>query len=60
MYEPVAADQPAVVIKLTGGFDIVAPWGEHQHREWGYLMLKGGEVYGIYGPIFDATYERCE
>jgi hypothetical protein len=43
-------------IRLTGGFDIAAPWGERQHAPDGYLILNGGEVYGSNAETFRATY----
>ena len=52
------AEAPVEVIEFRGGFDIVAPWGERQRRSKGYLLLNRGEVYGIYEPIFDKTYNR--
>ena len=45
-------------LHLPGGFDIVAPWGEHQQSPAGYLLLnEGGEVYGNNAETFAATYE---
>jgi hypothetical protein len=45
-------------LHLPGGFDIVAPWGEHQQAPVGYLLLnEGGEVYGNNAETFAATYE---
>jgi hypothetical protein len=44
-------------IRLPGGFDIAAPWGERQQASSGYLILNGGEVYGNNAETFAATYE---
>jgi hypothetical protein len=45
-------------LRMTGGFDIVAPWGERQQIADGYLVLNGEEVYGNQAETFEATYER--
>mgnify|MGYP001174257540 CR=1 FL=1 len=58
VYEWVGGQGDIEAIELRGGFRIIAPWGETQERDVGYLIHSGGEVYGIYGPIFAATYER--
>jgi hypothetical protein len=42
---------------LSGGFDILAPWGEKQTAREGYLLLNGKDVYGNNAKTFDATYE---
>jgi hypothetical protein len=47
-------------IRLPGGFDIVAPWGERQRAASGYLIFNGEEVYGNNVETFQATYERVE
>lgn len=44
-------------LRLSGGFDIVAPWGERQQITNGYLILNGEEVYGNQAETFEATYE---
>lgn len=44
-------------VAFTGGFDIVAPWGERQRAEAGYIVRKGGDVYGVHWRAFEATYE---
>ena len=44
-------------IAFAGGFDIVAPWGERQRAEAGYIVRKGGDVYGVHWRAFEATYE---
>lgn len=43
-------------LRLPGGFDIVAPWGEQQQSPDGYLLLSGDEVYGNNAETFAATY----
>lgn len=45
------------VILFPGGFDIIAPWGERQKADAGYLVLNGRDVYGNNSETFDATYE---
>lgn len=42
---------------LSGGFEILAPWGEIQRGDTGYLLLSGNEVYGNHKETFDLTYE---
>jgi hypothetical protein len=44
-------------IYLSGGFDILAPWGEKQTAREGYLLWNGRDVYGNNAETFDATYE---
>lgn len=44
-------------LKLTGGIDIKAPWGERQTLDAGYLLRNGAEVYGNDESSFSATYE---
>jgi hypothetical protein len=44
-------------IRLRGGFDIKAPWGERQRARAGYLLLNGTEVYGSNATTFAATYQ---
>mgnify|MGYP001819002979 CR=1 FL=1 len=44
-------------VAFAGGFDIVAPWGERQRAEAGYIVRKGGDVYGVHWRAFEATYE---
>jgi hypothetical protein len=46
-----------LAIRMPAGFDIMAPWGERQVGEQGYLILNGGEVYGNNADTFEATYE---
>ena len=45
-------------IRLPGGFDIMAPWGERQTAPSGYLLRNGSEVYGNNAETFAATYEE--
>jgi hypothetical protein len=50
---------PRIVVealRLNGGFDIMAPWGEMQRSHDGYLLLNGHEVYGNDRETFEATY----
>lgn len=42
---------------LSGGFEIVAPWGDVQRGDSGYLLLSGEDVYGNHKDTFEATYE---
>ncbi len=44
-------------IRITGGFELMAPWGEAQRADDGWLVLNGGEVYGNHRDTFAATYE---
>jgi hypothetical protein len=43
-------------IHLSGGFEILAPWGQKQQSPDGYLLLNGTEVYGNDKNTFEATY----
>ena len=44
-------------VKVPGGFDILAPWGERQRRDAGYIVCNGREeVYGILDEVFERTY----
>jgi hypothetical protein len=47
-------------IRVTGGFEIQAPWGETQRAADGWLLLNGREVYGNHRDTFAATYEIVE
>jgi hypothetical protein len=47
-------------LRLGGGFDILAPWGERQTGRAGYLILNGEEVYGNNADTFAATYEPLD
>ena len=42
---------------FSGGFELVAPWGEPQQGPEGYLLLNGDEVYGNNRATFDTSYE---
>ena len=44
-------------LRLGGGFDILAPWGERQTGRAGYLILNGADVYGNNAETFLGTYE---
>ncbi len=44
-------------LRLGGGFDILAPWGERQTGRAGYLILNGEDVYGNNAETFQGTYE---
>jgi len=44
-------------IYLSGGFNIVAPWGKRERAPKGYLLLNGREIYGNNAGTFEATYE---
>jgi hypothetical protein len=44
-------------LRLPGGFDIIAPWGERQRGADGYLLMNGEEIYGAGTDAFEATYE---
>lgn len=43
---------------LREGFDIVAPWGERQVADRGYVLLNDDDVYGNHQDTFNATYRR--
>jgi hypothetical protein len=43
-------------IHLSGGFEILAPWGQKRQSPDGYLLLYGAEVYGNDKNTFEATY----
>jgi hypothetical protein len=44
-------------VYLSGGFDILAPWGEKQVAQDGYLLFNGKDVYGNNAETFNETYE---
>jgi hypothetical protein len=52
-----AARGTVAALRLSGGFEILAPWGERQTAPDGYLMLVGSDVYGNNAETFAATYE---
>jgi len=41
---------------LSGGFEILAPWGEVQSANRGYILRNSHEVYGNNRETFDLTY----
>lgn len=43
-------------LRLRGGFEIAAPWGEMQRAPDGWLVLNGRDVYGNQAETFAATY----
>lgn len=45
-----------VALYLPDGFDIVAPWGERQRADRGYLIVREREVYGNHAETFERTY----
>ena len=46
------------VIDFPGGFEIIAPWGELQRADSGYLIRNGADIYGNNAETFSASYER--
>ncbi|MFN0218256.1 MAG: hypothetical protein ACKVP4_05520 [Hyphomicrobium sp.] len=42
---------------VPGGFEIMAPWGEMQRADSGYILKSGDEVYGNNKETFEKTYE---
>ena len=46
------------VVFLAGGFEIMAPWGEIQTADRGYLICNGPDVYGNNAETFEASYDR--
>jgi hypothetical protein len=67
LYEPTGAENEfgavhrakgvVEAIRLPGGFEIMAPWGERQQSPEGYLLCNGIEVYGNNAETFEATYK---
>jgi hypothetical protein len=45
------------VLRLSGGFDIIGPWGERQIAPDGYLVRNGTQVYGNNAETFEASFE---
>lgn len=45
------------VIHVSGGFEILAPWGQVQQAGEGYLLRSGTEVYGNNKETFERTYK---
>jgi len=70
LYEPAGATTPhgdiyrprgvVEALRLTGGFEILAPWGEAQRAADGWLLLNGDDVYGNHRGTFAATYELLD
>jgi hypothetical protein len=54
IYKPKGTVQ---ALYFSAGFEILAPWGEMQQAQDGYLVLNDTEVYGNNRATFDATYE---
>jgi hypothetical protein len=52
-----AARGTVTALHLSGGFEILAPWGERQTAPDGYLVLSGSDVYGNNAETFAATYQ---
>ncbi len=48
---------PVMAIYFAGGFELMAPWGELQTADQGYLIQNGDELYGNNKETFDATYQ---
>ncbi len=42
---------------VPGGFEIMAPWGEMQRADAGYILKNGDEIYGNAKETFEKTYE---
>ena len=65
LFEPTTTDDALALLGqygsdawvLAGGLDIMAPWGERQTIEKGYLLRNGDEIYGNDAKAFRATYE---
>jgi hypothetical protein len=55
-----AARGTVAALHLSGGFEIIAPWGVRQTAPDGYLLLSGSDVYGNNAETFAATYEVVE
>lgn len=71
LYNPVSAPAPepafgalyeargeVEAFAAPGGFEIMAPWGETERAETGYVVLNGEDVYGVAGELFETTYEK--
>ena len=41
---------------LSGGFEIMAPWGKLQRADAGYILKNGDKVYGNNKETFEKTY----
>jgi len=46
-------------IYFPGGFDILAPWGQPQIADSGYLLRNGDEMYGNAKETFETTYKKA-
>jgi hypothetical protein len=44
-------------VYFSGGFEILAPWGERERAPRGYLLQNGSAVYGNNAQTFEATYK---
>lgn len=53
LYQPKSVVE---ALRLTGGFEIMAPWGELQRADDGWLLCNGHDVYGNHRDTFAATY----
>ena len=51
------AKREVTAVYFSGGFDIMAPWGERERAPEGYLVFNGDEVYGNNAETFAASYE---
>jgi len=68
LYEPVAdaaetadgavfrARELVDALRVEGGFSILAPWGEMQRANDGWLLRSGSDVYGNHRETFAETY----
>ena len=43
---------------VAGGFEILAPWGETQRANAGYILFNGTDVYGNNKETFERTYRQ--
>lgn len=44
------------VLYVPGGFSILAPWGETQTADDGYIVRNGADIYGNNRETFERTY----
>lgn len=51
------SDNKVLVLPFPGGFDLIAPWGERQTGEAGYLLLNNEDVYANSKGTFEQTYK---
>lgn len=47
-------------LRVEGGFSILAPWGEVQRADDGWLLCSGSDVYGNHRDTFAETYELLD